>query len=466
MPGLFAGLEIGKRALLSQQISLQTISHNIANVNTLGYSRQRVRISASQPESSTMGPIGTGVTVTDIRHVRDLFLGKQYREAQKALGDWAYKEKTLSQIESVFNEPQENSLGTTMNEFWNAWSELSTNSDSAANRNSVLANANQLINGFRQLSKSLEELKTSTDRDLGNMTAEVNRVTSEIARLNHQIKTVELGNDQAMDLRDMRDLLTDELSSLIDVRVTENANGATTVAMGAMILVDGSASFDIEAKPEVIDGKTTHKLVWEGTDIELTNLNGQLAGLKESRDVVIPRYQSELDELARSIIEQVNALHATGYGANGTTGVNFFDPDFTDAGNIRLNQDIVSDINRIATSSSSDADVEDGNIALAIAELRNADVMSANTSTMNDFYNSLVGNLGVEAREATSFASNYELLVQQIDNQRQSVQGVNLDEEMANMIKFQHAYDAAARVITVMDEALGTVITGMGRVGR
>jgi flagellar hook-associated protein 1 len=466
MPGLMAGLEIGKRALLTHQVSLQTIGHNIANVNTPGYTRQRVGITASHPEESANGPIGSGIQVANVRHIRDLFLGKQYREAQKSLGEWTYKQKTLSQIESIFNEPQDNALGDHLNAFWNSWSELSTNPDSASNRNATLATARQLINGFNQLSTSVSELREATDRDLVNLVDEVNRLTSEIAQLNQQIKAQELGNDQAMDLRDARDLLTDQLAAIVDVNVIDKDNGSTIVAMGAMVLVDDNSSFAIGVNAEHKDGVTTNRLVWKNTTVQLQNVTGELAGLLKSRDVMIPAYQAQLDELARAVVQQVNTLHTSGYGLDKTTGFAFFDPNSLTASTIRLNPDIVTDINKIAATQSSEAGVLDGNIALAIAGLRSASVMSRNTATMNDYYASVVGNLGVETREATSFTSNYELLAQQIDNQRQAVQGVSLDEEMANLVKCQHAYDAAARVITVMDEALDTIITGMGMVGR
>jgi len=462
MAGLFQGLEIGRRALLSHQVTLQTIGHNIANVDTPGYSRQRVNMTSAWPEQTAQGSIGTGVTVSDVRSIKDLFLGKQYRESQKALGNWTYKDKALQQIESLFNEPQESSLNDMLNEFWNSWSELSTNSDSSSNRNSVLATANQLVHSFQQLANSINELRTSTDNDLTSLTAEVNRLTTEIGQLNQHIKAAELGGEQANDLRDQRDQLTDQLANIIDVNVIDKDDGSTIVAMGSMILVDGSATIDIDATAQIKSGQVTHHMVWKGTEVRLTNQDGQLAGLIETRDKIIPSYLSQLNELARTVVEQVNAIHETGYGLDGTTGVSFFDPNFTDASNIRINEEIVNDINRIAASQSTDGD---NIISLAIADLRNAEVTGNRSMTINDFYTSLVGTLGVEAREANSFTSNYELLSNQIDNQRQSVQGVSLDEEMANLVRSQHAYDAAARVITAMDEALDIVIRGMGIVG-
>ncbi|MBD3403636.1 flagellar hook-associated protein FlgK [candidate division GN15 bacterium] len=463
MPGLMQSLEVGKRALLTHQFSLQTIGHNIANVNTPGFSRQRVTIVSTFPEDASMGQIGTGVTATDVRQIRDLFLGEQFREARKSEGQWGYKSKTLQQIESLFNEPQENSLNELLNKFFDSWSQLATNSDSSNNRKLILAEADQLINGIKQLAQKLDALRASVDRDMNVVTSQVNQLTREIAGLNDQIKSQELGGRRANDLRDARDLLTDQLSELIDVRVVEKDNGSTIVQMGGMALVDGSESFDIGTEVESKNGVPTSRLVWQGTSVQLTNKNGQLSGLIESRDRVIPEYQRQLDDLARTLVEQVNAIHSSGYGLDGDTGINFFDPNFTDALTIRLNPAIEADMNKIAAGTTPDGDNQ---IALALSDLRNQTVMNNDTQTINDFYSSLIGTLGVETHEAGSFTKNFELLAQQIDNSRQSVQGVSLDEEMANMIKFQHAYDAAARVITTMDQALDTVISSMGIVGR
>ncbi len=463
MPGLFQGLELGKRALLTHQLSLQTIGHNITNVNTPGYSRQRVNLSPTMPEVNALGSIGTGVQADDIRQIRDQFLGQQYREAQKSLGQWTYKNRTMSQIESLVNEPQDNSLGDMLNKFWDSWSQLSTNADSTSNRANVLAQAKTLVNGFHQLSEKLSNLRQSIDSDISNFTSQVNQITSEIASLNQQISSAELGCSPANDLRDQRDLLIDNLSSLIDVRTIEKTNGSTTVSMGGMVLVDGSDDFPVGVNVLNEKGTLTHEVVWKGTTVELTNLNGQLYGLLESRDQIIPDYLSQLDKMAQAVVEQVNSLHEGGHAADGSDGLSFFDPRYTTAATIRINDIINNDSSLIVASAGTASDNE---VALAISELRNKAVIDNNSVTINDFYGSLVGRLGIETAESDSFTKNYELLSQQVDNARQSVQGVSLDEEMTNMIKFQHAYDAAARVITTMDQALDTVVNGMGIVGR
>ncbi len=465
MPGLMQGLEIGKRALSAQQLWLQTISHNIANVNTPGFSRQRVDMVPTNPEATTQGNVGTGVTATDIVQYRDQFLDQQYQSANESLGQWTYMQKTLSQMESLMNEPQTGSINDLMTSFFNSWSSLATgDADSSTNRQDVLQQANSLTNSFHQLAQGLTDMRAGLDKDLSAYTNQINQLTSSISQINQQIKTLELGGTKANDLRDQRDLLTDQLSNLIDVRTVEKPNGETMVAMGGMVLVDGSDSFSIGVKAVNQNGTQIHELVWKGTDVNLTNLNGQLYGLLQARDQVIPQYLTQLNNLTKSIVQEVNNIHSSGYGVNGSTGVPFFDPQLTDAATIKVSEEIQSDPNKIAATSSSGE--KNNQIALAISDLRNKQVLDKGSSTMSDYYSSLVGKLGIDSQEATTYANNYELLVQQVDNSRQSVQGVSLDEEMTNMIKYQHAYDAAARVITTMDQALDTVINGMGIVGR
>ena len=463
MAGLFQGLEVGKRALLSHQVYLQTIGHNIANVNTPGYTRQRVTINATYPSQSPWGAVGTGISVEDIRHVRDLFLGEQFRQENKQLGQWTYKQKILSQVESIFSEPNDNTLADRLNGFWDAWDDLSKHPNST-NREAVLGAATLLVNSLHTLDRDLDHLRDSIDRDLVTYTTEINRLAGEIASVNRQIVKREGDGSNANDLRDRRDRMIDELSSLVDVNTIDVGNGAKRVLIGSMEIVSGVDMIPVETRVINDNGTVAHDLVWQGTKIQLKNVNGQLKGLLDARDTMIPEYVNELDVIAANIIDQVNALHRTGYGLDGSTGLNFFDPRYRGAGEIRINEDLVSAPEKIAASAS--GEVGDGSIALAIQDLRNERIMFGGTTTINDYYDGLIGRLGVESHEAESFAENYQLLVRQIEDSRQSVEGVSLDEEMANMVKFQHAYDAAARVITTMDEALDVVISRMGIVGR
>lgn len=465
MPGLFQGLELGKRALLTHQISLQTVGHNIANVNTPGYRRQRVGVRTTFPELQAFGSVGTGITATDVRHIRDLFLGNQFRQNSKSLGQWSYNSKTLSQVEALFNEPGDNSLGSLLNEFWGGWTKLATEPEKGGYRENLLKQTNLLVSGLHEMARQLTDLQDSIDRDMVNLTSEVNRLSTEIARLNHEIERSELGNVLANDLRDTRDLLIDNLSVIVDVNTSRNEDGDMIVYIGAMALVDGDRALAIGTETVNDNGTIKHNLVWKGTKISFKNLNGQIKGLLDSRDKIIPDYLEKLDQIAKTIVDSVNALHVTGYGLNDTTGVEFFDSRFTTAATIQINQELIVDPKKIAAAAQMDSP-HDNAIILAIYALHKELIMNDNSMTVDDFYSSMVGSLGVETHEAGSYTNNFEILGQQINNARQSVEGVSLDEEMANLIKFQHAYDAAARLITTFDQALDTVIKSMGIVGR
>lgn len=462
MAGLFQGLELGKRALLTHQLNLQTIGHNIANVDTPGFRRQRVSFQSSLPEQSLKGPVGTGIQAVGVRHIRDVFLTEQYRKDNRELGQWTYKEKTLSQIEAAFGEPSDTALSSLITDFFDSWESLARGDEGA--QAAIIEQANLLTNGFHELSNNLINLQDSIDSDLVMTTSKINSLTSEIANLNKQIKRSELDGDSANDLRDIRDYAVDRLSELIDVNTHENAKGDMIVYIGAMAIVDQDSNHELDTRVVNMDGRVRHELIWKDTEVTIKNLNGQLKGLIESRDEMIPRYLRQLDDIAATLVQQVNAIHRTGYGADGSTGLNFFDPARLSAVDIRLNTEVAGDSSKIAFSQSGEEG--DTRTAKAIANLKTAEVMNNNTASIHGFYSQLVGSLGVEVNQAKSFAENYSVLVNQIENEKLAVQGVSLDEEMANMVKFQHAYDAAARVITTMDQALDTVIHGMGVVGR
>jgi len=462
MAGLFQTLEVGKSALLTHQLSLQTIGHNIANVDTPGYSRQRVIIEANDPNRVARYSIGTGVTATRIEHIRDLFLADQYRNDNRSLGQWTYKQKTLSHIESVIGEPNDNAIADLLDKFWGSWHSLARGD--SGSRDAILAQTNLLTNSLHQLSSQLVRLQDSADRDMVQLTEDVNAMTGEIARLNHDIKRLEIGTAAANDLRDTRDYIVDQLANIIDVNTHETKQGDFLVYMGSIAIVDQDTNTEIGVETVNIDNRVRHILVWKNTSLELNNLNGQLKGVMDARDKIIPGYLDQLDQLARTLVEEVNAVHRTGYGADGSTGRDFFDPSGVTAATISVDPGIAADTTRIASSLSGEEG--DYRIAKAIAELQNLTILNNNTTTINEFYSNMVGTLGIETDEARSMTDNYEVLLNQIESARLSVQGVSLDEEMTNMIKFQQAYDAAARVITAMDQALDTVISKMGIVGR
>ncbi len=457
MSGLFFGLELGKRALMAQQTALNTSGHNVANAATPGYSRQRVSLTQTLPLDTPQGSIGSGVIAQSVRHVRDLFLGAQYRNDNGNLSRWQTTHKSLAQIELFFNEPGDKGLNQLIQDFWNSWENLATNPTA---RSSVVEKTKVLINAFHEHANQLSDLRTSVDADVKNRIQEINLLSTQIAAINRQIAGSEIGGGMANDLRDQRDLLIDQLSSIVQVRTIDRDNGSVAVLIGSMSLVDGGDNLKIETKTLEQGGATKTIAVWEGTNFEIDFSGGEIYANQQLRDKTIPEMQANLDTLARTIIEQVNAIHRGGIGATGSTGVDFFDPTFLTAQTIALNPELELDPNLIAASLSGEPG--DTRNAQAISELRNARVLLANSVSVNEFYANMVGTLGIKTQEAETLKDNYDLLVTQLDNARQSVQGVSIDEEVTEMIRFQRAYEAAARVITFVDGALDTVINGMG----
>lgn len=467
MSGLFQGLEIGKRALLTHQLSMTTVGHNIANVTTPGYTRQRVTVSATAPLETANYNIGTGVTATAITQIRDPFLTMQYRRESKSLGEWESKEKSLGQIESFFSEPSDNGLGDVLDKFWSSWQDLSNNvgTDSeAAARSTVVSQTQTLVETFHYLNNQLDQLQATCDSDVVARVQEINETAKQIAGLNRMVVSEELGGQTANDLRDQRDLLIDNLSKLVDVKSVEKANGSTTIYISGMAIVEDKDSFALGTKMSSSEGKAWHDIVWEGTSSTIKITGGELKGMIDTRDTTVPEVRDRLDELATSVVNEVNSYHRTGYAQDGTTGLNFFDSTYTTAGTIQLETAIGNDPSLIAASANGARG--DNSNALSIASLKDKTISALNATSMNGYYNTIVGQVGVSSNEAQAFRANSQTLLEQISTARESVQGVSLDEEMTNMIKLQHAYEAAARIITYMDQALDTLIQGMGVVGR
>ena len=463
MYGILSGFEIGKRGLLSQQFALNVTGHNIANVNTPGFSRQRAVLRTTTPYNTIQGSLGTGVDVAGVERYRDLFFDTQYRQESQNLGQWSSLHRGLRSLEgTVFvDEPSDNGLNALMSNFWNAWQNLTNDPESATNREDVRSKSSVLIDAFHQKYKFLKDLEQSTNDEITQKMVEVNSLAIQIANLNQQVSYAELSGGKANDLRDRRDLLIDQLSEIVDVNVVERNTGAVTVYVGAMALVERDTVNSLDTEKEYADGVMKSTVVWKGTSSVVRFNNGELAGLCKFRDEVIPEYVDALNQMAETLVTQVNTVHRQGYALDGTTtGIDFFDPNGVTAQDIALSSDI-SDIsngvNNIAAASSGGARGDSSN-ALAIAQLRNSLLMNGNSATIGDFYSSMIGVLGSRTKETEDIKDSQELLLTQIENNRQSVEGVSLDEEMANMIRFQHAYEAAARVISTMDEIMTTLI--------
>ena len=464
---IYGLLNLGRGALLTQQEAINTTSHNIANVNTPGYTRQRLNMGTNTPLSFWSGQVGTGVSGTGVERIYDRFLGFQVNDENQNLGKWEAEKNTLERVEMIFDESTGYGLNQGLSEFWNGWQDLVNNPSGLTERTSLLSKSESLALTFNQTRSDLEKIRTDLDKNIEGTVDEINQITEQIADLNQKIAQAETGGQEANDYRDKRDLLLKDLSSKIDINSFEGSDGKITVlAANGRPLVQNDHSRDLSTRDNALSG---HKdIVWldsedNPTDIASDINGGKLKGWLEVRDNTIPEYMDRLDSFAGSIIEKVNELHQSGYAmttdpltGDPYTGVPFFSG--TDASDIAVNSDIIDDVNMIAAAETVGGVPGDNGMAIQISNLQNALTMNDDNATFDNYYNSLVSDVGTDVRGAAINYDHQSSVVTHLDNYRESVSGVSLDEEMVNLIKFQHAYEAAAKIISTADELLQTVI--------
>lgn len=456
MSDLIRILDIARRALHAHQSAMNTAGNNIANVNTEGYSRQRVKLASTNSVVTPYGILGSGVKFDGVERIRSKFVDKQLINERPSLNRFEFKSNALQFIEEILNEPSDIGLNRNLEDFFNSFHDLANDPESSAARTVVREKAITLSNTFNRIHRQFRNYQQQLNSELASKVKEVNRITAQIATLNQKIGDTEVGGNQAPSLRDKRDQLIDDLSQLVDVRTNENESGAVNVSVAGRFLVVGTQSQNLnlavqsenDAGPAV-----TFELGGQVADIT----NGSIRGILDVRDSNIPNYLNQLDEFAVTLAQEVNNIHSTGYNLDGITGADFFDTSVTGAADFAVDAAVLNDANLIATS---DALNEPGNnkIALAIAGLQDGLTMSDGQLTFSDFYNSFIASLGSQTQEAEFLTSSYGLTVEKLEFTRDSISGVSLDEEMTNLIEAQQAFTAATRVVTTVDEMTQSVL--------
>lgn len=462
------GLDSALRALLAHQQAIDVVAHNIANASTSGYSRQTIAFMPTEPYTlptlttgTTVGQVGTGVTVSAIRRIRDTFLDYQLRNQQQALGEWEIERDVFQQVEVLFNEPSDTGIGNAISEFWDAWQELSNNPEDGAVRASLLEQSENLVALLQGNYQQLADLRTDTARQMSLKVAEINSIATQIAELNVQISRVELSGQAANDYRDERDNLLDQLFTLAKVSYLEEDNGALTVFLGGQILVQNSSAAALQVGATTQDDETLAQIQWASNSAAATVTGGQLKGLLDARNQILPDQIDDLQVLTGRLISDINGIHATGYNLNDETGVAFFTG--TGADDIDINAVIRANVRAIAAGAAADAP-GDGSIALRIAQLKHTPP-AGEESTIDTVYQQLIARLGIETRHADIMCNNQNRLVEHLTQRKEATSGVSLDEETVNLIKYQHVYEAAAKVISVIDEMLDIIVNELGIIG-
>jgi flagellar hook-associated protein 1 FlgK len=448
VPWAFQGIETMRRAIFVMQRSLDTASHNIANAATPGYSRQQVHSAPTDPytlPSATyeMGSmeIGTGIKVQAILRIRNEYLDTQVHAAKREYGRLDMLRTTLGQAETVFNEPQDGALSQVFSDFWNGWQDVSRNPESTASRAVLVGRASELTRRAHDAFGSLVSISSDIRSAIADRSDEIDALTPQLAQLNTEITQIRNMGFEPNDLLDERDRLLDRLSELTDYRRSDMDDGTVAIHIGSQLVVSGRYSYKLSGTSAIT--------------------SGEIGGLNESLGTVSGLID-DLNAMVSEVISQVNALHTTGYDLGGNAGGVFFLG--TDADTIEINPDITNDVSKVAAGLTPAAG--DGGNAGRIADLRAALTMQGGTLSFDDYYNTFISSLGVKVQSSDAGADARQLIVEQTENQRQSVSGVSLDEELTDMLQFQRSYEAAARCLTVLDEMMQTLIQQLGVGGR
>lgn len=621
MANSFAGIEIGKRSLMVHQQQIQTAGHNISNADTEGYTRQRVQVKTFDPiyrpdleRAETPGQIGQGTSVESINRLRDELLDQRITAQTNQESYWATREKYYVMIEEIYNEPDDISIRTNMDKYWQAWQELSVYPESQAARQAVVTRGETLAESIQQRFKALSGVGNLINGDIEATVRQVNNYTSQIAELNKQIVKSKAMGDNPNDLLDRRDLLVEKLSGLVNITTDTRDNDEFMVHMDGQVLVQGGIArgFDVESNT---DNNGYSTVVWSDSGNAAHISGGSLGALIELRDDDIRSETQKLNTMTMNFADLVNDVHRDGIGMNNVTGLDFFvqrpfvtsvngnfdrngdgtddssyifrftgtnalnpqdkvglegvmtfsgkegniqvpyhatdtieevvnrindsdgevkayldrdnhlvlkattslameNPDFVirhvedsglflagysgilnasgadgaydfaqadavnalsgtfavspvlnPAGYIEVNPSLKGDVLSVAAAypnNQGKAMIGDGRAAVDVASIRNTQVMIGKDRTFDDYFANSVTNVGLKGEQAETNLLSQNSIMNDLRDLRDSISGVNIDEELAEIIKFQHGYNAAAKFVSVMDSLLDTVINRLG----
>lgn len=622
MGSTFSGIELGKRSIMAHTDAITTAGHNISNANTEGYSRQRVQLKEFDPlykpdleRAERAGMIGQGMDSQSINRVRDELLDQRITEQQHSESYWETRSKYYTMIEQIYNEPDDVSIRSNMDKFWEGWQELSVHPESQAARQAVVTRGESLADSIKTKWEALMGVGNLINGDIEATVKQVNDYTRQIASLNAEIVRSRGMGDNPNDLLDRRDLLVDKLSKIINITSDMRDSDEFMVHLDGYVLVQGGVarSFDLET---VVDNNGYDKLVWKDTGNEAVIKGGTLGALIELRDVDIRSEVQSLNTMTMNFSDLVNDIHRNGYGANNVTGLDFFtqhsfvenvngnydrdgdgtldhsyifrftgttklnpqeqiglegvmtlsgsggnvqvayhptdtvetvinrindsngevkayldrnnnlvlkgttasaveNPDFVirhvedsgffltgytgilqasgaagaydyaqadavqalagaqfavspvlnPAGYIEVNQALKNDVMSVAAAykdNSGNVNAGDGRAAVEIAAIRNTKVMIGHERTFDDYFADSVTNVGLKGEQAENMHLSHSAVMEDLRSLRDSISGVNIDEELADIIKFQHGYNAAAKFVTVWDSLLDTIINRLG----
>jgi flagellar hook-associated protein 1 len=451
MSSLNASLAAALSGLMAEQGAMDATSNNVANVNTPGYSREVPQLVSSDPVVEDPLTFGTGVTLQSIQSIRDPILESQIQQETQTQGQLSSLVSALSQTQTNFTSST-GDIGTAISNFFDSVNQLSTSPADLSLRQAVLTAAGNVASDFNTVASNLMTQRTNLDSSVEQTVGQINELTGQIAQLNGQISNLENVGESAGTFVDQRTQLIDQLSSLVDVSVIPTNNTLTLTTANGTALVSGTQSFQLSLQ---LTSSGVHDIDSQGSDITSSIVSGQLGGLLQARDQQIPGISQQLDTLAAGFANAVNGIQTSGYDLNGNAGTDLFNPPPASGTGAASSLSVAITDPSLIAASSDGTPGSNGN-AEALYALRNQSVIDGQSPT--DYYSNIVFNVGNAASNANAEQSASNLVLQQLNDQRSSISGVSLNEEAANMVQYQQAYDASAQVITAINDMMYTVV--------
>jgi flagellar hook-associated protein 1 FlgK len=451
---LSSALNIAVGAMLADQAALDTTSNNIANANTPGYSRQTVNFEATPPVEYGGQLFGTGVEIGQITSQRNNVLQMSLDQATQQQSKYDSYLTSMQQVQTLFNETSGTGLQSSITAFFNSLQQLSTDPSNTSLRQAVLSAAQNMAQDFNNTSSSLTSLQQNVDQSVPQAVSQINSLTSQIAQLNSEVSAAESTGQNAGSLVDQRNQLISQVSGIIDVSQVDAGNGNVTLTTtsGAALVV-GNKSFQLTTQANPTTG--FQDVYSMGKDITSTINGGSLGGTLQVRDSTIPSILSSLDSLASSLENSFNSVNKAGADLNGNPGGNFFvPPPAGGAGAAATMSVALTDPSQIAGSL--DGTAGDNANVNAMLALQNQGIVNGQTPI--NAYSNLVLQVGNDVASAQSEEQGVSAAAQQLQNQIGSISGVSINEEAANLVQYQQAYQAAAQVASVISNLTSTAI--------
>lgn len=442
--------DISSRSLAVYRRALEVTSHNIVNSANPNYSRQRI-VFETETSNLTAGLVwGNGVKISDVMRVRDRLVDAHIIGTNQKFSDSSRQSQLVGDVEKIFSEPSDLGISNLMTTFFNSFNELAVTPNSVPLRTNVLNAANNLSAKVTSVTQSLNTLKGDIKQEFHQKVNSVNSILDQIHQINYEQFSNAYNGVPVNDLLDKRDALVDELSNLVNINVVYDNTNSAVISIGGALAVDRMHSSEFVA--EEVNGKLNLKVKDGSYPIVLTG--GELNALSQVYSKKIPAYQEKLDAVINKLIEAVNGEHANGYTITDPqeTGLNFFEGYVN--GELIINAELIDDPNKIAISL--DGTEGNGEIALRIAQLTDAKLLDGNT--LQESYSSMINGLGNDGMLQNNYTQANQMVLDELAQLRASQSGVSVDEEMTNVLKFQRTYEASAKLITVADEILQTIL--------